>query len=322
MRRCRGSAAGSGTARGRSSNRPRRRPGGSAGLRPGLLGREAPAEHAGGGTLHSSTVRASVTPPALPRPPACTCALTTQSRRKPAGRIGSLLGVAATWPAGRGSVAAKSCLDWYSWRFMGSPCASRDSRRGSLPHMTAFPARRRGTTGRLGMSNALNARARPDTVGNVPVPSRPPTPRSRATSPGGHRLLNIYRLLVPMVLILLLSSTRRTAASAPCCRGCSSASRSRTSRSAWSASSRSSALAVGAVDGDVPARGRRRRDPAADPRERRRGQRLANLLFLRGRDGRVVQPRLALLATAVITLGCCSRPSCRRSRGPPAAPPS
>ena len=46
----------------------------------GLLGHESLAEHAGRGIRTAAASCASFTPPALPRPPACTCALTTQNR--------------------------------------------------------------------------------------------------------------------------------------------------------------------------------------------------------------------------------------------------
>src|ERR1044071_1888472 len=78
---------------------------------------------------------ASLTPPALPRPPACTCALTTTlppSRRAIASASSA---VAATPPSGMAMPAARSTSRaWYSWRFThasGSEPAHREQVRWS-----------------------------------------------------------------------------------------------------------------------------------------------------------------------------------------------
>src|SRR5690348_2470999 len=74
----------------------------------------------------SSGERASFTPPALPRPPACTCALiTTVPPSEPATSRASS-GVPATWPGRTGSPKrANSSLPWYSSRFIASHPARR-----------------------------------------------------------------------------------------------------------------------------------------------------------------------------------------------------
>ena len=63
---------------------------------------------------------ASLTPPALPRPPAWICAFTTHGRRRaPWPLRPPASGVVATLPAGTGMpYSAKNCLAWYSWKFM------------------------------------------------------------------------------------------------------------------------------------------------------------------------------------------------------------
>src|SRR5512139_2276439 len=68
----------------------------------------------------SSTVFASFTPPALPRPPACTCALTTQTLPPRASAAASTSPIVdAVLPGGKGIPnSAKSCLAWYSCRFI------------------------------------------------------------------------------------------------------------------------------------------------------------------------------------------------------------
>src|SRR5881409_1216001 len=65
-----------------------------------------------------SASSASLMPPALPRPPACTCAFTTirPPRRVAATRASA--GVEATSPAGTGTPNSRSrALAWYSWIF-------------------------------------------------------------------------------------------------------------------------------------------------------------------------------------------------------------
>src|SRR2546425_1344952 len=65
-----------------------------------------------------SASSASLMPPALPRPPACTCAFTTirPPRRVAAARASA--GVVATSPTGTGTPNSRSrALAWYSWIF-------------------------------------------------------------------------------------------------------------------------------------------------------------------------------------------------------------
>ena len=65
---------------------------------------------------------ASFTPPALPRPPACTCALMTTRPPRREAIASASSGVAATSPPGTGiPCARKISLAWYSWMFTASP---------------------------------------------------------------------------------------------------------------------------------------------------------------------------------------------------------
>src|SRR6185312_5090624 len=67
-----------------------------------------------------SRSRASLTPPALPRPPACTCALITQTE-PPSARAASTASaaLAATRPCGTGMPYVRNnSFAWYSCRFM------------------------------------------------------------------------------------------------------------------------------------------------------------------------------------------------------------
>jgi hypothetical protein len=71
----------------------------------------------------SSSERASFTPPALPRPPACTCALTTHSEPPSASAAAfASCALRATRPSGTGiPYSANNAFDWYSWRFKSVP---------------------------------------------------------------------------------------------------------------------------------------------------------------------------------------------------------
>src|SRR5437773_7576949 len=61
---------------------------------------------------------ASLIPPALPRPPACTCAFTTTLPPRRAAIARASAGVVATSPAGTGTPNSRSrALAWYSWIF-------------------------------------------------------------------------------------------------------------------------------------------------------------------------------------------------------------
>src|SRR5574338_339859 len=68
----------------------------------------------------SAAERASLTPPALPRPPACTCAFTTTTGAPSArAACSASAGVVASWPSGTATpYARKSPLAWYSWTFI------------------------------------------------------------------------------------------------------------------------------------------------------------------------------------------------------------
>ncbi len=69
----------------------------------------------------SSGVLASFTPPALPRPPVCTCALTTTAPPSCRAICSACSGVVATSPMGTGiPCAARSSLAWYSCMFTAS----------------------------------------------------------------------------------------------------------------------------------------------------------------------------------------------------------
>src|SRR5215468_7388246 len=61
---------------------------------------------------------ASSMPPALPRPPACTCAFTTTLPPSRAATARASAGVVATSPAGTATPNSRSrALAWYSWIF-------------------------------------------------------------------------------------------------------------------------------------------------------------------------------------------------------------
>ena len=79
----------------------------------------------------SSGVLTSFTPPALPRPPAWICALTTQWLPPIAlAASAASLAVRATRPGGTGMpTSANSCLAWYSWKFMRHLRMGRRGRR-------------------------------------------------------------------------------------------------------------------------------------------------------------------------------------------------
>src|SRR5215813_5114556 len=71
---------------------------------------------------------ASLTPPPLPRPPACTCALTTTLPPRLAAMARACSGVSATSPLGTATpYSLRMALPWYSWIFTGSGFA------GDLP---------------------------------------------------------------------------------------------------------------------------------------------------------------------------------------------
>src|SRR2546427_4924815 len=64
-------------------------------------------------------VSASLMPPALPRPPACTCALTTTLPPSRCAISRAWAGVSATSPFGTATLNSRSsALAWYSWTFI------------------------------------------------------------------------------------------------------------------------------------------------------------------------------------------------------------
>src|SRR4029077_18229549 len=74
---------------------------------------------------------ASLIPPALPRPPACTCAFTTTLPPRRAATARASACVVATSPAGTGTPNSRSrALAWYSWIFT-------DARSGLLALLAA-----------------------------------------------------------------------------------------------------------------------------------------------------------------------------------------
>src|SRR5688572_24603903 len=90
----------------------------------------------------------SLTPPALPRPPVWTCALTTTVPPSRLAIASTSAGVAATSPSGVGTPAAlMSARAWYSWRFTSVP-------RDGGPRQ---PGQRRGSFGQRGDHRASAA---------------------------------------------------------------------------------------------------------------------------------------------------------------------
>src|SRR5205085_912463 len=66
----------------------------------------------------SSGPLTSLTPPALPRPPACTCAFTTTRPPSRSAMQAASSAEAATSPGGVGTpYLASNCFAWYSWIF-------------------------------------------------------------------------------------------------------------------------------------------------------------------------------------------------------------
>src|SRR5437867_10434533 len=87
----------------------------------GIMPRICPA--AGSARWGSS---ATLVPRALPRPPACTCALTTTRPPSRSAIARACAGVSATSPFGTATPNSRnSALAWYSWIFTGERQASR-----------------------------------------------------------------------------------------------------------------------------------------------------------------------------------------------------
>ena len=67
----------------------------------------------------ASAASATLMPPPLPRPPACTCAFTTTLPPRRWAISRALAGVSATSPSGTGTPNSRSnSLAWYSWIFI------------------------------------------------------------------------------------------------------------------------------------------------------------------------------------------------------------
>src|SRR5919107_3550502 len=84
-------------------------------------------------------------PPALPRPPICTCALTTQGKPTSGPAATASSSVWAFLPSGTGTPCfAKSCLPWYSRRSIGGryypPPRWAAYQRGAGPYRTLLMA--------------------------------------------------------------------------------------------------------------------------------------------------------------------------------------
>ena len=81
----------------------------------------------------SPAFRATLTPPALPRPPVCTCALITTLPPSRRAMDSASVGVEATSPSDMGMPAALNRVRaWYSWRFTVPPRLWFQSRPGGL----------------------------------------------------------------------------------------------------------------------------------------------------------------------------------------------
>src|ERR1700709_2165750 len=89
-------------------------------------------------TATASRSLTTLTPPALPRPPACTCALTTH--KDPPNALAAATapsGESATWPRGTGmAYIANSSLDWYSCKFINCPAVPIWSRKARYSELS------------------------------------------------------------------------------------------------------------------------------------------------------------------------------------------
>src|SRR6187455_2602178 len=137
-----------------------------------------------------SRSRASLTPPALPRPPAWTWALITQSLPPndcAAATASSAL--LATLPAGTGiPYSRNTSFDWYSWRFIRPWHWLRKKSRYSLGIASASPLNT-GVATRPDCAQLIESRPMPL------VAAVPPAPTDLAWRVIG--LVNLYRLLIP-----------------------------------------------------------------------------------------------------------------------------
>src|SRR3989304_2532223 len=125
---------------------------------------------------------ASFTPPALPRPPACTCAFTTTLPPRRSAIARAWAGVSATSPPGTGTPNwRRIALAWYSWIFKAR------SRSPALPCSLGSPsaAPRRlaplgGSPYPLGSPSAAPRRLAP--LGGSPYPLGSPSAAPRPSS--------------------------------------------------------------------------------------------------------------------------------------------
>src|SRR6516165_11049885 len=171
-----------------------------------------------------STSRASFTPPALPRPPACTWAFTTHTL-PPSARAASTASsaVVTTLPAGTGMPwLRKTSFAWYSCRFivsrpervkrpLSSKTAAADQRSPArVRHRRMRCSRRRCDADRV------SARSQGATVAawsKLPASKLRPTTAIAAApfvTPSDLAwrvigLLNLYRLIVPLMLLSMQS---------------------------------------------------------------------------------------------------------------------
>src|SRR5580765_6512728 len=106
---------------------------------------------------------ASLTPPALPRPPACTCALITIVPPIEAAISRASSGVSATCPGSTGiPKRAKSSLPWYSCRFIHTSVVVdlRALHLAAEVHVEALPLGERVEHGVAGLAVAVAGAAR------------------------------------------------------------------------------------------------------------------------------------------------------------------
>src|SRR3990172_12375967 len=128
---------------------------------------------------------ASFTPPALPRPPACTCAFTTTFPPRRSAIARAWVGVSATSPPGTGTPNwRRIALAWYSWIFLAR------SRSPALPCSLGSPSaapRRLAPLGGppypLGSPSAAPRRLAP--LGGSPYPLGSPSAAPRRLAPLG-----------------------------------------------------------------------------------------------------------------------------------------
>src|SRR2546425_235372 len=112
---------------------------------------------------------ASLMPPALPRPPACTCALTTTLPPSRCAISRAWAGVSATSPFGTATPNSRSsALAWYSWTFIRERSQDQRHRLELAPDRIAREAERpegqRAQVPRVADAKSWSRRARPARV--------------------------------------------------------------------------------------------------------------------------------------------------------------